>query len=802
MRFNYPFANRAFIGKALLRQWCLLWFSAGLVGFGVAAEGGDGEESASHNPEIEEVTVVARGGVVFSNAVSTHSMAQLQTPLTSVLAIADNLPGVSVQEGDTFGFDDWSTTLSMRGFKVNLDEQQLGTTIDGMPNGDSNYGGGAKANRYIDTQNLSGVLVTQGTADIGSRSNEALGGTLDFTTDDPREDRGISLLVTRASFEGEKHFLRFDTGRMASGMRAWISGSRQTATDWMEGSAENERAHLALKVQGSMRGADWTAYAAWDDTHEDNYQRLLSAGEFAQDSGWDRLAGHWTGVPHRDQAYRRAWSTLRENNFAYLKAGWDLDQFQIEAGAYYHHNQGRGDWPPPYLVDVVDDGGYAEREHLGGSTAIGGTPLRLVYFVDQQGVALFPTLGCVSSITFPYGGAGPEADPACHGKAARAVQSYRHTHYRKTRGGVTLDFEWHWLLMNGMESHLQGGLWIEQSDRKESRDWHEIKDTRVGPEFEPEPYWLQYARKYPAETRKWYVEETVTAGRLRLSLGAKGHRVDIRRRDILGETEDVSVNAAPGVLWSGGVTLETLPGVEAFAGYAKNLKALSDLLLERPASALQYIEPEQARNIELGVRYKSERASVTATWYDIEFKNRILFVDSRDVTGPDFLDGTEGAYVNAGGVDSEGFEMAGRIRVSQSSEVYLAYTHNSSRYLGAGSSIDAAIGRIAGNHVSGVPDEMLVASIDWRRGNFTLGASFKNTGSRYVDHANQWKLPGYATTDFYAEAHWDMTGAFTLRARLTVNNLFDEAYLAGTAGSGAWLGAARTLSLTLEAMLR
>ena len=73
----------------------------------------------------------------------------------------------------------------MRGFQVSLSDQQIGMTIDGLPNGNSNYGGGAKANRYIDNQNIAGVNVSQGTADIASRSNEALGGTLDFLTSDP-----------------------------------------------------------------------------------------------------------------------------------------------------------------------------------------------------------------------------------------------------------------------------------------------------------------------------------------------------------------------------------------------------------------------------------------------------------------------------------------------------------------------------------------------------------------------------------------------------------------------------------------
>ena len=96
----------------------------------------------------------------------------------------------------------------MRGFQTNLAEQQIGSTIDGLPNGNSNYGGGAKANRYIDTANLGGVNVSQGTADIASRSNEALGGTLDFLTSDPLLESGVTLQGAAGEFDAQRLYAR------------------------------------------------------------------------------------------------------------------------------------------------------------------------------------------------------------------------------------------------------------------------------------------------------------------------------------------------------------------------------------------------------------------------------------------------------------------------------------------------------------------------------------------------------------------------------------------------------------------
>lgn len=201
-------------------------------------------------------------------------MLRRETPLTSPLSIIDTLPGVSVNEGDNFGFDDGSTIVAIRGFQTNLDTQQIGITIDGMPNGNSNYGGGAKANRYIDSMNISGIEVSQGTADIASRSNEALGGTLNFRIDDPEMEQRMRFSASVGQFDALRYYARYDTGEIGN-LRAWVSASHQEATDLIEGSAENWRDHLAGKFIIGTDAFTLTGYASYDDTHEDNYEQVV-----------------------------------------------------------------------------------------------------------------------------------------------------------------------------------------------------------------------------------------------------------------------------------------------------------------------------------------------------------------------------------------------------------------------------------------------------------------------------------------------------------------------------------------------
>lgn len=746
---------------------------------------------------IEEVYVTAQSQVFGNNAV-TESMKLQQSPMTSVNALIDNLPGVSIQEGDTYGFDDWSTTIAVRGFQNSLSEQQIGTTIDGIPNGGSSYGGGAKANRYLDPSNLETVTVSQGTADIASRALDALGGTIDFVSSDPEEEQRIRAQASFGEYDAERYYLRYDTGTLGGHTRAWFSVSHQTASDWVNGAAENERDHIAAKLVSSFDAVEITAYASYDDIHEDNYQRLFSPEEFASNDGWDRLTDVWTGIPYVDQVYRRGWSTLRENFLGYVKAAFQpTDGMNLTVGGYYHDNKGRGDWIPPYLVNVVDDQGGPESEALGNAGVNGGGIQGLIFFVDGAGNALSPTPGCASSITFPYGGAGPQYDPACYAPGAIAVQSYRHTNYWKERTGAFVDGDWD-LELAGFTNTLRGGIWYEDQTRDETRTWQKITDTRVGIEFDQVPYWTQYDRTYPQETFKWYLEDSIDVGDITLTLGAKKFLVDVERRDNFGETTGVAVDSDSDLLWSGGALWQTpVDGLEVFAGYAENFKAINDEILERPDSDLSALEPETAESIEVGLRYRGDRVFLTATYYEADFSNRIIFLSPESAAGPDYIIGTSGTYFNAGGIDSSGFELTADIDLTDSLRLYSAYTFSDSSYVGTGdAAVDAGLGVVPGADVVGIPDQQLVLSLDWRRDNLMAGISGKYTGERPVRLDNSWVADDYITTDFYVTlmgeqgpgsiSGWNVT--------LLVNNAFDESYIGGIAGQGAWIGAPRTVS--------
>ncbi|MEP0177926.1 MAG: TonB-dependent receptor [Paraglaciecola sp.] len=771
------------------------------IAFALSYSATSGLVVAQNNEEqaVEAITVVGKS-VSYANNQTSEEMIKQQTSMTSVLATIDNLPGVLINEGDTFGADDWSTSISIRGFQVDLSQQQIGMTVDGIANGNSNYGGGAKANRYIDTENLARVDVSQGTSDIASRSHEALGGTLDFVTIDPGIEERLVVSTTFAEFDGRKFFARYDTGEIAKDTFAWFSLSNQESSDWMDQAAENVRDHFAAKVMSTLGDVDVTAYASYDDTHEDNYQRIYGLAQFEQNSEWDQLTSEWTGIPYQDQAYRRGWSTLRENFFTYLKADFDIGDVAFSTNVYYHNNEGRGDWVPPYLVNVTDDGeGVGHSEVVSGNTVYGGDILGQIFFVDSAGVQLSPIDGCESSISFPYGGAGAEYDPGCYEQGAIPVGSYRHTHYEKTRVGINGDFIWDARVAD-MDNTLRGGFWYEDYTRDESRDWHKIIDSATSFYFDETPYWVQYDREFPVETTMFYLEDELDLGFAKAHFGVKQFFVDVSKNDRFNSANNQGVSSDSDLLLSAGfVAPLPVDGLEAFAGFAQNYAAIKDAVLERDDADLTLVEPETADNFDMGLRYSSDNLSANLTYYATKFDNRITFVSIEDgEDGIDFLESTAGGYINDGGIESTGIEASLTYHVSDNFSVFVSYTNNNSEYTDKAAEGETSI---LGNGVIGAAEEMGVLSLDWVRGNHSAGLSTKYVGERWLNQENTSAVDAYTVSDLYFSTQIDDLGKSveSIEINFTINNVFDESYLGTVATNAAWIGAPRTAAINIKA---
>ncbi|MDP2597090.1 TonB-dependent receptor domain-containing protein [Alteromonas stellipolaris] len=748
-------------------------------------------KAAEEDKDVESILVTGRN-VSYANSATSTEMKKQQTPMTSALALIDNLPGVLVTEGDPFGSDEWSTTISIRGFQVNLDSQQIGMTVDGIANGNSNYGGGTKASRYIDTENLRGTVVSQGTADISSRSNEALGGTMDFTTIRPALDEQLTVSTTFAEYNASKIYVRYDTGEIAPDTFAWLSLSTQQNDDYMDGSVTNTRDHLEGKIISTVGEVDLTGYVSYDDAQEFTYQRVYGLAQYAQNPDWDGLTESWSGIPYQDQVYRGGWVTERENFFTYLKADFSVGSVDFSTNVYYHENEGTGKWNPYYIADVTDDGaGNANSELDSSTTAFGGASQGLIYFVNSAGEALSPIDGCVSSISSPYGGGGAEVDPNCYEQGAIAVSSNRHTHYNKKRIGINGDFVWNTTIAD-MDNVVRGGFWYEDYQRDEYRDWHKTIDASTSARYENTPYWVQYDREFPVETLMYYVENELDAGFAKIRLGAKQFNVDVSKEDQFTPENNLNISSDSDVLISAGF-VAPLPvnGLELFGGYAENFAAVKDAVLERDDTDISTVEPETADNIDFGLRYSTPGFNASLTYYTIEFENRITFVSNEDVNGIDFLESAAGGYINDGGIESDGIEASIDYSITDSLGIYVSYTKNDSTYTDEG---------VSGNTVIGSPEDMAVVSFDYTKGDFYAGFSTKYVGERFLDQANTQETDSYIVSDLYlGKTAYDIGGGIdSVELSFTVNNVFDEDYLGSIAANAGWIGAPRIASFNVR----
>lgn len=771
----------------------LLLSACSLVAFSATAIADDTQSNAvdySADSDVEEIVVTAQK-TTFANNATDQVMLDQQPDAASVLSVLNALPGIFVSEGGPFGSDDWSTTLTIRGFTVGLAEQQIGMTIDGLPNGNSNYGGGAKANRYLDNENLARAEVSQGTADISSASHEALGGTINFVSSDPYEEQRFWAGLSFGNNNAQKYFFRYDTGEIADGTRAYLSYSNTTNDPWIGNTGGTTRDHFEAKVVSEQDEWTFTGRLSWDDVWENNYQRI-SLAQFEENPDWDRLTDEITGIPYIDQAYRPGWGTLRENWFGYVDIEYDNDELQLSVSPYYHDNTGRGDWIPPYLIDVA--GGDVQSN----GTINGGGAAGVTYFTDSAGNTLAPIDGCTDTLTFPYGGGAPANNPACYATGATPVGSYRHTHYAKTRYGVTADGSYKIMENNT----LRAGLWWESSDRDESRDWHKVIDSRSGIEYDNTPYWLQYDRSFEVDTLMLYAEDSFELGDLTLRGGIKQFLVDLKRIDNFGLEADQSLESDSDILFTVGAIYDATENLQLFAGFSQNFAAIKDGVIEGQASAtnpnIPDLEGETADNYDIGLRFGNDWLRATITAYYVKFNNRITFVAAGDpVGGIDYLEEGEGTYLNVGGIESKGVEASFSADFASYWNLYSAVTVNSSEYT------ETTATTVEGNQVALSPKLQLVGTLSYFKDGVRAGVSAKHIGKRYGDFANNQELPTFTLVDAwigYSLGDDVIPGVGNVDISLNITNLADTRYLGGGTPGSYFLGAERqvTANLTMK----
>jgi len=733
-----------------------------------------------------EAVVVSGHSVAFTNNELPPVLLKFSAPLTSVVDAVNLLPGVNVTPGGVFDSDDWSMGITMRGFT----QDQLGFTVDGLPNGATSYGGGAKPNRFLDPENLRTVIVSQGTSDISSPSTQALGGTLNYESIDPSTTRNVRIDYSTGSWQAQREFVRYDTGALFhDSTYAYLSFSNTYNKRWMgDGTnGHSSRVHVDGKLISYLSDAlTMTARLSWDDVYENNYNSVTLA-QFKQDPSWDRLTWNWTGQPYVDQNFVEPWNTVRKNALAGVRFDYALgDNSGLEFYPYYQFMEGSGGWLPPYQLYAVNGSGQITGNHPAP-----GAPFGYDFFQAPNGQPIAVPAGCGN----PY-------DASCYPAGSIPASSFRQSLYKNHRYGFIA--KGHWQL--GI-NQLQAGIWFENLDRFNGRVWYAVIDPRYYWNYTRPPYYMQFYQQLTTDTRKLYAQDQVTFGPLELTAGVSKYLVSLNGNNLITNgSQFASLNSDSNVLPSVGAVYHLDQHSQLYASVTKNFAAVPDGVLQAAAagSDISHVLPETSINVDAGYRYSSNRMQFGLSAYHVRFANQITFVTpaSNGITQINYTIGTAGTYVNVGGVESKGVEAIANWSATPELDLYASATYNDSTYVGNINGIKA------GNKVAGQPGRMLALAANYHTpGGFRAGIAAKYVGDRYGTIDNTEKLPAYATVDAYAGYHVGFSGSErmvkSVDLMLNVTNLLDRRYLGTVDSAGTpgyyFIAPARTAIFTVTA---
>ena len=713
-----------------------------------------------------------------ANTLADKQQISLQTPASSVINAIKFLPGVNLSQGDAFGGDDWSTRINIRGFT----EAQLGFSVDGVTTGFTSYGGGAKPNRYVDIENISSVVVSQGAADIRSASNQALGGTLSYFTDAPTESFGVLTKATYGSFDTRRGFVRLDTGKFSNNSsRAFVSFSAEQNDNWVRDyvggdQALTKRLHFDAKDVTEIGSLKLTAYAGLDNVDpEINYQGV-SLQQFATDPHNDLLTFRFTGHPNPDQNYAPTWTTIRTNGLVYLKGEAPVsDAVRVSFQPYWAHQQGKGEFLPPYQI---------RRYNLAGNPSAlsnyvpAGKP-SLIFFADNAGKDIVPAN--------PTTGAAP-ADPfniatytwltAAQQAGAKPLSTARFSRYLNNRYGDNLGFDFK--ISN--ENTLTLGMWNELQQRERYRSWNAVIDPTQSAAYNAGDYAETFHWKYRTETHMFYVGDQFTMGNLVLSGGLKYFNISFKGSNSViqsdGSTYSKSLDSNSKVLPSVGAVYKLDAADEVFASFTRNFSSVKDTIFSDNVTAgstdYSRVKPETADNFDLGYRYSGRQFALSATAYYIKYKDKIVALSG--TAAKDYTNTAGSVLANVGGTEAYGTELAGSCRLGGGFS--LLGTFSATHAIYTANTPDGTISK--DKKVVDTPENIGSYGVLYNKEGLSLGLVGKTTGKLYGTYSNDNFVKAFTVADFNFGYQREFRGGEFIRSAgfgLTVSNLFDKSYL-------------------------
>lgn len=735
----------------------------------------------------------------------------------------NRVPGINVSSSDALT-GSFSMRLNMRGFT----KEQIGMSVDGIPNGSTLSNGGTMPDRLLDTGNLTRIDVSQTAGDIGTPSNQALGGYIDFKTRDPAREAGGYVELSGGNFGYEREFIRYDTGRFSNGLSAYADYSHDYLRTWPnDQSGRNSREHLDFRALEDFGNGSTLRYTISYNTFADNDYNDVTLAQFQANPLTDNLTDKWTGNPAIDQNYRGTRGITSRELFTHLdwteKFG---DSTKLTIKPYLHMQHGDGDLYAPYMqlpangqeFSLVSPGGapigtvqecYANQYQRTASGAL--VPVKSVTYPTGVSAASLSTAGCPAAGKYamnPEDAWGPRV-------ATTRVGQYE-THRKGVLGELSTDI--------GEYNNLRFGGWYEHNERFKGRDWFETSDPAVSEAYDPSDlYSVTQYEHFISNTAMVYAQDRIRLfdDKLEIDPGVTYQRF---QEDYTSQVEFYGTRALS-------VTSKLLPKLSAlyrysdnwefFASTSKNFSAIPDTVFQSTAAVPNTgIKPETSQNTDGGVRWIHGNTGISLTAFNIDYRNRIS-IQNGDPNGDIFSRDATTTFANQGGIISRGVEFSARTAWDRF-ELYGNWAYDDAYYYAS----TPAEGIKAGDPVLGAPRNTMFGEATWKPSDITrlsinakyIGASagtydivpntLNNGGPAYypreympaytlVGASGSYKLPNHLLGYFdKSELSFD------------VSNLFNKAYIGGygqelisanplTSGR-YFLGSPRTFSLALR----
>jgi len=677
---------------------------------------------------------------------------------TTPLKALERLPGVNFQSSDPWGQYEWSNRITMRGFQT----QQVGQTFDGLPLGDMSYGNfnGLGIGRAVDSENLAGASVAQGSGALGTSSANNLGGVVQYASDAPGVRRSLGL---RQTFGGANTFRttgRFDTGFWSSGEKgasAYLSYTRQDNDKWKgAGEIASPINKGLLSQNGIFRdGQTWleqvnaksvvffgpakfTGYYAFSNRSEADYtdfslRRYNQSGrDWDQFSDWNLAKQFASTSGQEDEAYWQSSLGARRDHLTYLLADFTLGaNTHLSVQPYFHANKGNGDWHAP-----------------------------------------------------TYGPSSWSPDPIF----------FRQTQYDGQRGGVNAKLS---ALVAG--NAFEAGVWYEGNETNIRRQGWGLKNFQTGPAVDfNNNIRLFFDRTGDITSTVLYAQNTnVFAERLKLTYGAKYLNVqaDFKSNGNTANAKTfgdpnrpaLSVEAKGNFLPQVGAVWIVNGTDQLFANYSENvnqypLSPQSGIYNLSPAGFEAFkanTRPERATSVDIGVRTRREKLEASVSGYAIDYRNRLVGTANCQLTAT-----CASVISNVGTVSTYGVEGLLNLKLASSVNWANSASYNSSK-INDDYKTGTTTVRSGGKSVVDAPQLMASSTLRFAQSGFngSIGARFVD--KRFITIENDLSVPSYTTVDAGIGYRFARIGAAkNILLQLNAVNLLDESYISSVGTGG------------------